>query len=304
MFRASSSVEDDEEELDPRIQIELEKLNTTTDEINRLETELDEANAGFRTLLTKSTQQLKALAKKLGSCIEKARPYYEALEVYKNAQESCQEAAVQYQRTFGIHKAAKETIALAEQRFLSQKHEWKFDSAWQEMLNQATIRVMEAENQRTASEKEHQRSAAVFAAAKEKFQNLEKNLKSAIQKSRPYFEQKEEFQMKLMAQKQKVELLQRTVAQAKLNYADTLKTLEAISEQIHEKRAALRPREPGVGAEKSCSPQSLRFNLDHCDAVSLASTLAQNRSMDDEELDCLETPVTPPTSLPAQSVIH
>ena len=27
---------------------------------------------------------------------------------------------------------------------------------------------MEAENQRTASEKEHQRSAAVFAAAKEK----------------------------------------------------------------------------------------------------------------------------------------
>jgi len=41
----------------------------------------------------------------------------------------------------GIHKAAKETIALAEQRFLSQKHEWKFDNAWQEMLNQATIRV-------------------------------------------------------------------------------------------------------------------------------------------------------------------
>ena len=41
----------------------------------------------------------------------------------------------------GIHKAAKETIALAEQRFLSQKHEWKFDAAWQEMLNQATIRV-------------------------------------------------------------------------------------------------------------------------------------------------------------------
>lgn len=60
---------------------------------------LQEANAGFRTLLTKSTHQLNALAKKLGSCIEKARPYYEALEEYKNAQESCQEAAVQYQRT-------------------------------------------------------------------------------------------------------------------------------------------------------------------------------------------------------------
>jgi hypothetical protein len=41
----------------------------------------------------------------------------------------------------GIHKAAKETIALAEQRFISHQHEWKFDNAWQEMLNQATMRV-------------------------------------------------------------------------------------------------------------------------------------------------------------------
>jgi len=300
----STSVEDNEEELDPRIQIELEKLNTTTDEINRLETEQDEANAGFRTLLTKSTHQLNALAKKLGSCIEKARPYYEALEEYKNAQESCQEAAVQYQRTSSNHKAAKETIALAEQRFLSQKHEWKFDNAWQEMLNQATIKVMEAENQRTASEKEHQRSALVFAAAKEKFQRLEKSLKSVVQKSRPYFEQKEEFQMKLMAQKQKVELLQHNVAQAKLSYAETLRTLETISEQIHEKRAALRPREPGVGAEKSSSPPSLHFDLDQCDAVSLASTRTGNHSTDDGEELCSTEISSTPTSISPPPITH
>jgi len=300
----STSVEDNEEELDPRIQIELEKLNTTTDEINRLETEQDEANAGFRTLLTKSTHQLNALAKKLGSCIEKARPYYEALEEYKNAQESCQEAAVQYQRTSSNHKAAKETIALAEQRFLSQKHEWKFDNAWQEMLNQATIKVMEAENQRTASEKEHQRSALVFAAAKEKFQRLEKSLKSVVQKSRPYFEQKEEFQMKLMAQKQKVELLQHNVAQAKLSYAETLRTLETISEQIHEKRAALRPREPGVGAEKSSSPPSLHFDLDQCDAVSLVSTRTGNHSTDDGEELCSTEISSTPTSISPPPITH
>lgn len=33
--------EDGEVDLDPRIQIELEKLNTTTDEINKLEIECD-----------------------------------------------------------------------------------------------------------------------------------------------------------------------------------------------------------------------------------------------------------------------
>lgn len=43
----------------------------------------------------------------------------------------------------GIHAAAKETVALAEQRFLTHQHEWQFDNAWQEMLNHATMKVSE-----------------------------------------------------------------------------------------------------------------------------------------------------------------
>ena len=39
---------------------------------------LQAARAGFRQVLTESTQKLNALSKKLGTCIEKARPYYEA----------------------------------------------------------------------------------------------------------------------------------------------------------------------------------------------------------------------------------
>ena len=73
-----------------------------------------------------------------------------------------------------------------------------------------------------------------------------------------------------MAQKLKVELLQQQVAQAKQNYAETLKSLEGISEEIHERRLLSRPREPGVGAEKSSSPPaSLNFDLDQCDVASL-----------------------------------
>lgn len=42
-----------------------------------------------------------------------------------------------------LHQAAKETIALAEERFVNSRHEhWQFDSAWQEMLNHATIKVL------------------------------------------------------------------------------------------------------------------------------------------------------------------
>lgn len=112
-------------------------------------------------LLNESTRRLKVLSKKLGSCIEKARPFYEAYEVAKKAQVDCQKAAVLFQRANGIHMilsgnlvpyiiyffaeihaAAKETVALAEQRFMSNQHEWQFDNAWQEMLNHATIKVI------------------------------------------------------------------------------------------------------------------------------------------------------------------
>ena len=69
-----------------------------------------------------STHQLKSSALKVGaSNIEKARPYYEALEVSNKAQKECQSAATNYQRASGIHAAAKETIALAEARFTEKK---------------------------------------------------------------------------------------------------------------------------------------------------------------------------------------
>lgn len=52
-------------------------------------------------LLNESTRRLKILAKKLGSCIERARPYYDAVEVAKRAQMECQKAAVLFQRANG-----------------------------------------------------------------------------------------------------------------------------------------------------------------------------------------------------------
>jgi hypothetical protein len=162
----------DEEELDPRVQEELEKLNYHTDEINRLELQLEDANCLFRTILTDSTHQLKSMSQKVGVVhIEKARPYFEAMEVATKAQKECQSAVTAFQRANGIHAAAKETIALAEQRFLSNSTEWQFDNAWQEMLNHATMKVMDAEKQKTESEAEHLQRAAFYTAAEQVLQH-------------------------------------------------------------------------------------------------------------------------------------
>lgn len=52
-------------------------------------------------ILNESTRRLKVLSKKLGGCIERARPYYEAVEIAKKAQQECQRAAVIFQRANG-----------------------------------------------------------------------------------------------------------------------------------------------------------------------------------------------------------
>ncbi|XP_043497364.1 SH3 domain-binding protein 5 homolog [Polistes fuscatus] len=260
--------EDAEGSLDPRIQIELENLNNATDDINKLETELDEAHTAFRQLLSESTRRLKEVADKLGiTCIEKARCYYEALEIAHLAQVECQKQAQLFQRASEIHAAAKETVALAETRFTSHQHEWKFDQAWQDMLNHATIKVMDAENQKAECGREHHRKAMIFQDAEQKLFQLEEKYRRYIIKSRPYFEVKAQCDQMLTTQKERVEYLQKAIKDAKHNYASSLRILEDISNQIHQQRKdndilANGPREPGVGAELISSGDNMTYRMD------------------------------------------
>ncbi|XP_050422163.1 SH3 domain-binding protein 5 homolog isoform X2 [Adelges cooleyi] len=304
---SDTSKYNEEDGLDPRIQLELEKLNNATDNINKLEIELDEANTTFRMLMAEASRRLKIRARKLGSCIDKARPFYDALNVSKHAQQQCQIAAVKYQRANEIHQAAKETVALAEARFLSKQHEWKFDSAWQEMLNNAILKVTEAENQKTESGREHQRKAALYQAAEQKVQMLEQKFKRSIIKSRPYFEEKYLCEGQLAAQKDTIVQIRYAVQRAKQEYSACLHRLEQISEEIHVQRQnnkLMGPREPGVGAEVSSMASSwqelnskkdgngmeeinLEWNLDKCDSRSLGSLSMDTCSIlsDADDLD-------------------
>ncbi|XP_035688510.1 SH3 domain-binding protein 5-like isoform X1 [Branchiostoma floridae] len=260
---------------------ELERLNAASNEINKLEAELDEARALFRQTLTESTQKLNLLSKKMGKSVQKARPYYDAKKMAKQAQIEAQKAAVEYQRANGIHRAARETISLAEQRLFSDADEKRqFDSAWQEMLNHATMKVMEAEQMRSKSEHDHQQKAEAYTTANQKLQQLEKSLKKVIVKTKPYFDVKTSFELQLLQQKQNVEDLQKAVSASKVKYREALKNLESISDEIHRNRQLLKePRSAGVGAEADRDDLP-EINLDDVDSCSQYSDLDDGHSLD------------------------
>ncbi|KAK6470013.1 SH3 domain-binding protein 5-like [Huso huso] len=232
--RADEEEIDEQEELDPRIQLELEHLNQASEEINNLELQLDEARSAYRKILTDSARKLNAQGSQLGACIEKARPYYEARRLAKEAQQETQKAALSYERAVSMHNAAREMVYVAEQGLMADRN--RLDPTWQEMLNHATSKVNEAEEERLRSEREHQRVTQLCQQAEARVQNLQKSLKRVIMKSKPYFELKAQFNHILEEHKSKVLELERKVSQVKLRYSLALRNLEQISEQIHARR--------------------------------------------------------------------
>ncbi|KAM5230945.1 SH3 domain-binding protein 5 isoform 2-T2 [Hipposideros larvatus] len=209
---------EEEEEVDPRIQGELEKLNQSTDDINRRETELEDARQKFRSVLVEATVKLDELVKKIGKAVEDSKPYWEARRVARQ--------------------------------------------------------VMEAEQTKTRSELVHKETAARYNAAMGRMRQLEKKLKRAINKSKPYFELKAKYYVQLEQLKKTVDDLQAKLALAKGEYKTALKNLEMISDEIHERRrsSAMGPRGCGVGAEgSSTSVEDLSGSKPEPDAVSVAS---------------------------------
>uniref|UniRef100_A0A4W4FW82 SH3 domain-binding protein 5 n=1 Tax=Electrophorus electricus TaxID=8005 RepID=A0A4W4FW82_ELEEL len=262
----------EDEEVDPRIQGELEKLNQSTDDINRWESDLEDSRKRFRAVLVEATLKLDEQVKKIGKAVEDSKPYWEARKVARQAQVEAQRATQEFQRAIEILRAAKETIALAEERLLEEDSR-QFDSAWQEMLNHATQRVMEAEQSRTHSELEHKETAARYTAAVNHVRQLEKKLKRTVNKSRPYFELKAKYYLQLEQLKRRVDECQAKLTQAKADYRSALCTLEAISDEIHTRRrlTAMGPRVCGVGAERDMMDGDIANFKTESDGISVMS---------------------------------
>ncbi|KAI9999915.1 hypothetical protein NQD34_011758, partial [Periophthalmus magnuspinnatus] len=271
--RSEDETEYEDEEVDPRIQGELEKLNQSTDDINRCETELEDARQKFRSVLVEATVKLDELVKKIGKAVEESKPYWEARRLARQAQLEAQKSTQDFQRATEVLRAAKETISLAEQRLLEEDNR-QFDSAWQEMLNHATQRVMEAEHTKTRSEQVHKETAAKYTAAIGRMKQLEKKLKRTINKSKPYFEMKAKFYLQLENLKKTVDERQAKLSQAKANYKSALRNLEKISDEIHERRrsSSVGLRGRGVGAEgDSASGDDLSVFKMESDGISMTS---------------------------------
>uniref|UniRef100_A0AAY5L0J0 SH3 domain-binding protein 5 n=1 Tax=Esox lucius TaxID=8010 RepID=A0AAY5L0J0_ESOLU len=200
------------------------------------------------------------------------RSSFERESIPSQAQLDAQKATGEFQRAVEVLRAAKETIALAEERLLEDDSR-QFDSAWQEMLNHATNRVMEAETTRTRSEMEHRKTANHYNACISHMRQLEKKLKRTINKSRPYFELKAKYYLQLEQLKRHIDERQAKLTVAKADYRTALRNLETISEEIHARRrcVTMGTRGRGVGSEVDGGHEDITNFKMESDGLSMAS---------------------------------
>ena len=142
---------------------------------------------------------------------------------------------------------------------------------------------MDAEKLRAQSEKDHLSKSAAFTDIEQKVKVLEKKLSRHIDKSKPYFEQKEIFNKALNSEKTRVGSLQTKIAQTKAQYAQSLRNLEDISESIHARRKVTELQQLEVGSPLD----SLQYDLERVhlgeagagDTASLASSGCQDSAL-------------------------
>ncbi|XP_022208758.2 SH3 domain-binding protein 5-like isoform X2 [Drosophila obscura] len=219
--------------VDPRVQIELEKLNSATDNINRFEVELDESKCEFKRLLAESVVRIKAAAHKLGNSIDAAKPYYESRIYAAQLAKETQQSAANHEKAKSIHAAAKEMVYLAEQG-LGEKS--TLDTACQEMLSHAASKVNQSQLEVTDTRNALKMCQLKLEVANNRVNKLQGQLKQALRASRPYYETRANYNGLLKAQKLRVNELEAKVSAAKLTYNEALKNLEQISEDIHRQR--------------------------------------------------------------------
>ncbi|EDW27663.1 GL20153 [Drosophila persimilis] len=161
--------------------IELEKLNSATDNINRFEVELDESKCEFKRLLAESVVRIKAAAHKLGNSIDAAKPYYESRIYAAQLAKETQQSAANHEKAKSIHATAKEMVYLAEQG-LGEKS--TLDTACQEMLSHAASKVNQSQLEVTDTRNALKMCQLKLEVANNRVNKLQGQLKQALRASR------------------------------------------------------------------------------------------------------------------------
>eukprot|EP00127_Corallochytrium_limacisporum_P006063 Clim_evm12s218 gene=Clim_evmTU12s218 len=230
-----------EEEVDPRVEGALERLNLASTEVNEMENRLAEAKRKQKNLVNDAQTGLQDSRHKLGSCVQNAWKYYELLREIKRLNEEMLRASYVFESASEEVKNAKALSGQVEEQVLNQKE--KFDDTWQEAMNRANEKLADAKTEQKRASSLHYRYIQEISKAVAKRDRMYQKKKRTIDKAKPYYDLRDAFEISLRSIFQIVQDLEDEVHGKRSNVKASLEHLNTISEEVHAKRIAMSTEE-------------------------------------------------------------
>lgn len=162
--------------------------------VNNLEAELEVARTEYRNMMIESGEKLKEEARNLGSCVEKARPLFDAQRSMRRIQNEVQNASISYKRAQNLKDAAKQMVTSAElkvkecEKMKASGREADQVIAWLEQLNQSNENYQLASKTAASLAARHSKYANEFLYLQTKVAAFEsKGCVKYLDTARPYF---------------------------------------------------------------------------------------------------------------------
>lgn len=232
------------EELDPRVQTQLEELNSSMQLVNECERELASARSELKRLRTEWNTYTSRMLRRHRGAIKAATPYFHQQSVADDLKAKMVECNSEYKAAKEAHDAARHELSLLENGFRrADAGNTEEIEATIEELSNASDAVTNAENRKRAAYDRHERCAELASKAQAEVERLRKHNRNAIEKARPFFDAKTQAEREVQQQSKHVDALKQQLSNEKERYNAAMRALEQISAEVHEQREARRQKE-------------------------------------------------------------
>jgi len=226
-----------EEELTREVPALLDTMNRSSEEVNQLESQVSTAQERYKKMLVQWSRQFEQLRLQHGNAIERVKPYFDAVQVLRNASQRVQSAVRDFSAASSQHTQSKRDLRAIEEELAYGAHRVQLDGSQQDGLSRATVRVLTCQQERDRCETDYARSLREYQEAQEKTEVLRTQIGSAtIKRTMPCFKQLQSFHHTLATEQHMIQGLTERAKTAKASYHSTLRELDRISNAVHTAR--------------------------------------------------------------------
>ncbi|KAM3175600.1 hypothetical protein ACTXT7_008186 [Hymenolepis weldensis] len=242
------------------VQARLNTLNHASSLINKNSASLDKARKDYQALLAETSKTLSAYSKRLKSSIEKARPYHELQAKKKKLLAELQKNTEAFIAVSTEYDEVKDVLNYYNIDLA------KFDVGDESELEAVSNAIQKVNSIKLALANLKSKHAEILSQCDVVDSDISRHrsfASLAIRKSQVYFNLQASFNKRMEEAKAGIDRLTAEMKSAKKLYSQTMDSLEAISNRIHESRRLghwlnsppTSPRLRGVGADGSCSSE-------------------------------------------------